>query len=91
MNVLPASHGCLTLSCCDWQALIKHKYGAVVLCKVSVKFSGAEDLRLLSCTFTFAGANAKMGLLTAGMPCSKHRIELNVCHKYCSCGVELQM
>ena len=45
---------------------IKHKYGAVVTCRVSVKFSGAEELRLLSCTFTLAGDNAKMGLLTAG-------------------------
>lgn len=31
-----------------------------------MKFSGAEELRLLSCTFTLAGDNAKMGLLTAG-------------------------
>ena len=46
---------------------VKHKYGAVVTCKVSVRFSGAEDLRLLCCTFTFAGENAGMGLITAGM------------------------
>ena len=46
---------------------IKHKYGAIVTCKVSVRFSGAEELRLLSCTFAFAGDNAKMGLLTAGI------------------------
>ena len=45
---------------------LKHKYGAVVRCKVSIKFSGAEDLRLLSCTITFAGENTKMGLMTAG-------------------------
>ena len=48
------------------QAPVKHKYGAVVLCKVSVKFSGAEDLRLLSYTFTLTGENARAGLMTAG-------------------------
>lgn len=45
---------------------VKHKYGAVVLCKVLVKFSGAEGLRLLSCTFTLTGENARAGLMTAG-------------------------
>ena len=45
---------------------MKHKYGAVLNCKVSIKFSGAEDLRLLTCTFTLAGDNARMGLITAG-------------------------
>ena len=48
------------------QVPVKHKYGAVVLCKVSVKFSGAEDLRLLSYTFTLTGENARAGLMTAG-------------------------
>ena len=53
-------------NCCFGQVAIKHKYGATVTCRVSVKFSGAEELRLLSCTFTLAGDHAKMGLLTAG-------------------------
>lgn len=55
----------------DLQVPIKHKYGAIVTCKIAVRFSGAEDLRLLSCTFTFSGKNAKMGLLAAGLcgPC----------------------
>ncbi len=52
--------------CCVCKVPVKHKYGAVVLCKVLVKFSGAEDLRLLSCTFTLTGENAKAGLMTAG-------------------------
>ncbi len=51
---------------CFCKVPVKHKYGAVVLCKVSVKFSGAEDLRLLSCTFTLTGENARAGLMTAG-------------------------
>ena len=51
---------------CVCKVPVKHKYGAVVLCKVSVKFSGAEDLRLLSCTFTFTGGNSRAGLMTAG-------------------------
>lgn len=56
----------LNLTCCVCQVLVKHKYGAVLNCKVSIKFSGAEDLRLLSCTFALAGDNARMGLITAG-------------------------
>ena len=56
---------------CVCQVPIKHKYGAIVTRNVSITFSGAEELRLLSCAFTFAGANAKMGLLTAGMSCCR--------------------
>ncbi|DBA94392.1 TPA: hypothetical protein ACH3X1_001997 [Trebouxia sp. C0004] len=49
----------------EFEVPMKHKYGATVMCKISIKFSGAEDLRLLSCTITFAGENARMGLMTA--------------------------
>ena len=51
---------------CVCKVPVKHKYGAIIVCKVSVKFSGAEDLRLLSCTFTFAGEHARTGLMTSG-------------------------
>ncbi len=56
----------IKLVACLCKVPLKHKYGAIVTCKVSIKFSGAEDLRLLSCTITFAGENTKMGLMTAG-------------------------
>ena len=55
-----------------YQALVKHKYGAILNCKISIKFSGAEDLRLLSCTFKLAGEHTNMGLMTAGEIPAKH-------------------
>ena len=58
------------------QALVKHKYGAILNCKISIKFSGANDLRLLSCTFKPAGGHTNMGLMTAGMAF----LELKVLH-----------
>ncbi len=56
----------LIVDSCGCKAPVKHKYGAVVTCKVSTKFGGAEDLRLLTCTFTLAGENARVGLMTTG-------------------------
>jgi len=56
----------IKLVACLCKVPLKHKYGAIVTCKVSIKFSGAEDLRLLSCTFTLTGENARAGLMTAG-------------------------